>query len=191
MRLALAAFAAVALLCSAAHAQNQVGVQATISSSTCLGTGKMSAQESGCLVLDLPLASSVGIQIGTGWQGNMCFEGTLDNVTWYSLNAFPQPGGLPTNCTTTPGIWDVDPRGAWRVRVRASALDSGNVPVAMQSQIEAPPATVISVSGVSPTGMAIPFAASQRGEQYVTSTAPPLNPLLPRCNPVRTTQCQP
>lgn len=184
-------FLALVLLSSAAFAQNQVSVSASISTTTCLGTGKMTAQETGCIVIDIPIASSVNVQIGLGWQGGLAFEGTQDSVTWYPVNAFPQPGGLPMLTTNTPGMWEVDPRGSTRIRVRALALDSGTPVISMTTQIGVPPPTIIGMAGVGPNGQQIPFAAVPGGAQVVFPIAPPLNPFLPRCNAVRTTQCQP
>jgi hypothetical protein len=51
------------------------------------------------------------------------------------------------------------------------------------------------VRGLAPNGQALPVAIDSSGAQYVrpvTAVNPyPLNPFLPRCNPVRRTGCQP
>jgi hypothetical protein len=185
MRLAL-----LLLLLPAVALAQPVQQQSTITTTTCLGTGTLQSQETGCIVAFLPQTTgSIGVEIGTGWLGTLLAEGMTTQGNWFPLLTYAS--GMPVSAMRTPGLYVIDPGGAVKVRVRAGALDSGSAIVTLIGFNSPVGRAGAIVSGIDPAGGPRPFAATMQGVQVVLPVATPLNPFLPRCNAVRTTQCQP
>lgn len=99
----------------------------TASSADCTTAGS-------CATLTLATNSAVvGVQITGTWSATLQFEGTMDNATWFSVNAFDPTAYTMTTSAAANGDWQIGVAGMSKVRVRASAFVSGPIVVNLRS----------------------------------------------------------
>lgn len=113
-----------------------LSARAAITTTTCTPT-----VQTGCVVVPLhqySQARSVAVQVSGTWSGQLEFEGSNDNSTYYRLKAYPVPNGAFVSSTVNNGAWTVDGAGLSWMRVRASSFTSGSAVVSAQPSITAP-----------------------------------------------------
>lgn len=103
-----------------------MGRAATISSTTCPGTG--------CVVTYLGnlSATAVSVQVTGTWVGTLAFEGSNDGSNYVPLRGYPVAGGSYASDTSGNGAWTLPAGGLLYVRVRASVWTSGTATVMPQ-----------------------------------------------------------
>lgn len=94
---------------------------ATISSSTCPGTG--------CSVSFVTDTTALAIQVTGAWSGSIAVELSNDNVVFVPARAYPVGGGPSTAAFTTNGGWMMPTGGMAYFRVRATSWVSGTATV--------------------------------------------------------------
>lgn len=71
----------------------------------------------------------VAVQISGTWVGTLQFEGTIDGVTWYPVNAVRAGSSNVPQTTTVNGLHRMTPAGLAQVRVTATAWTSGTATI--------------------------------------------------------------
>lgn len=120
----LLALSVVALLAAVPTAQSQLTSKA-LSTTTCPGAG--------CVVLGTSGVGGLGVQVTGTFSGTLTFEGSIDGVTFSTLNLTPVNSTTATTTTTTTGVWSGGVGGLATVRVRFSAYSSGTAVVTLQN----------------------------------------------------------
>lgn len=70
---------------------------------------------------------TVGFQITGTWSGTITFEGTVNNSTWVSINAYSRATGTGATTTTANGVFVTSSAGIRYVRARVSSYTSGSI----------------------------------------------------------------
>jgi len=125
-----------------------------------------------CLYFNVPTKTDVVLaRISGTFQGKLEFEGSTDGVNFSAANALPLLMPTPVTSATTTGAWQILATGMSRVRVRASAVSSGNANVSLQpAAANSSPAPAAQSS--SPTAQkAAPSSASSPGVISCTGTS--------------------
>jgi hypothetical protein len=97
-----------------------------LSSTTCPG--------SGCVQLGTPGRGGGAVQLTGTWSGTAQFEATVDGSLWFSMPVSTVAvSPVVVTSATANGRWTFAPAGYAQVRVRFSALASGNPIVAVRA----------------------------------------------------------
>jgi hypothetical protein len=76
--------------------------------------------------------ATLGINVsGTTGTLTLSFEATIDNMTWFSINATPISGGVVVSSTSANGQWIASTAGYYAVRTRISSFSSGSMTVSV------------------------------------------------------------
>jgi len=92
--------------------------------------------------------STCYVQITGTWAGTIVFEGSVDGVNFFSVNALPPTTSTPVTSTTANGQWVVDIAGLNVFRARHSVHTSGTAAVTLDGS-----------TGVSLIGLDTPLPA--------------------------------
>ena len=79
--------------------------------------------------------SGVGAQISGTWVGTLQFEGTIDDVTWYPINAVRAGSSNVPQTTTVNGLHRLTGAGLTKIRVTATAWTSGTATVTFRASL--------------------------------------------------------
>jgi len=71
-------------------------------------------------------ASEIGVQVTISGVATVAFEGSIDGVTFFALEAVPSGGGASVTTATASGLFRVLAPFS-KVRARVSAFTSGSV----------------------------------------------------------------
>ena len=76
--------------------------------------------------------ATLGINVGsTSGTLTLSFEATIDNSTWFSINATPVAGGATITSTSANGQWVASTSGFYAIRTRVSVFTSGSMTVSI------------------------------------------------------------
>ena len=117
---------------------------ATISSSTCPG--------SGCNVSYVSGTAHLSIQVTGTWSGSIVFEGSHDNNTYVPLRAYPAAGGPYVAGLNSNGAWLVPTSGLLYFRSRATAWTAGVATLTSYSSTAGAPADSVQATVQTPDG---------------------------------------
>jgi hypothetical protein len=112
---------------------------ATISSSTCPGTG--------CSLSYVPDTPAVSLNATGTWLGTVAVELSADAVTFRTARAYPVGGGTYTDALTANGSWLVPTEGLVYLRLRATSWTSGTATVTLRHSSALPAVDVVRVVG--------------------------------------------
>lgn len=116
---------AVFLNASIPPGTNSLGA-VTVADSTATGTIAAAAAS---VALALDGDGGVAVQISGTWVGTLQFEGTIDGVTWYPINAVRVGSSNIPQIATINGLHRLTPAGLAQVRVTATAWTSGTATI--------------------------------------------------------------
>lgn len=100
-------------------------VSASLTSTTCPG--------SGCASLNTSSYATLAIQLSGTWTGTANFEATVNGTDYQSLSCTPSSGSTAVTTATDNDLWFCTVTGARNVRVRLSGSPTGTLRVAAQS----------------------------------------------------------
>ena len=89
------------------------------------------------------------VQVNSIGSQTLIFEGTVDNVNWFTLSAVTVSTGVIVTTTTTTGQWAVDIASLVGFRVRCSVYSSGSAAVFVNASLQA---STVSLDTPLPTG---------------------------------------
>jgi len=117
--------------------------------------------------------STCYVQITGTWAGTIVFEGSVDGVNFFSVNAVPPTTSTPVTSTTANGQWVVDIGGLNVFRARHSVHTSGTAAVTLDGS-----------TGVSLIGLDTPLPAGTNAIGTVTAVGSAASGATVSGNPV-------
>ncbi len=124
------------------------------------GSGSLGALNA-AVTLTLRGQGTVTVQVvSVSATQTLAFEGTVDNVNWFALNAVVIGSGAIVTTTTAAGQWTVDVSSLVGFRVRCSAYTSGTASVFVNAALQS---SVIGLDTPLPTGTNVIGAITQSG----------------------------
>lgn len=96
---------------------------------TSLGTLSAASQT---VTLSIFSKSAATIQISGTWVGTITFEGSIDGVTFNSINAVAASTSQPQSTTTVNGLYRLTPAGLLQIRAIMTAFTSGSASISMR-----------------------------------------------------------
>ncbi len=106
------------------QAQTPITNTAALTSATCPG--------SGCLTVATTGWGSLSIQVNGTFTGTLTFQGSIDGVTYNSIQALPSTSTTYVTTTTGTGLWTAPVGGFAFVRVNMTSYTSGTATVFVQ-----------------------------------------------------------
>lgn len=105
-------------------------------------------------LLDVRELDTLGIQVTGAMTATLQFEGTIDGINWFALNAVPKDSSTPVTSATAAGVWFANVGALLAARVRCSAYTSGSPTIGMRATEggHPAPAGTSGSSGSSGTG---------------------------------------
>lgn len=142
----------------------------------------------------LPLNGSAGaaVQISGTWAGTVTFEGTLDNATWFPINAVSASTSQPQTTTTVNGLYRLTPGGLASIRSNMSAFTSGTATIGMRASAGAGGTFANQIlptkntDGISSQAIKPASTAAVAGDQAAVVALHPSSPLPTGTNKVGT-----
>ena len=122
------AFLLVALLLSghaAAQPAPPATVAASLTSTTCPGTG--------CADLNVSGYASVAVQLAGTWTATVTFRGSVDGTNYQAINCTPTNSSSATTSATANGVWFCSVTGLKFARAVVTAYTSGTVSATLQA----------------------------------------------------------
>ncbi len=101
---------------------SQMPVAPSINDLTGLTAGSLNADL--IAAVDVSVFREVTLQVGGAFVGTLTFQGSLDNVTFYSVVGVPIAGGALTSTVSAAGLWII-PVSYKYLRIRMTAYTSG------------------------------------------------------------------
>lgn len=107
-------------------------VSADLTTTTCPGTA--------CVSIGIAGLRTVAIQVTGTWTGTITFEGSIDGVTFSTVNMLPITGTQTAVTTTTAnGIWSSSSVGGLVIfRARMSSFSAGPATVTLSAAVGSP-----------------------------------------------------
>ena len=75
------------------------------------------------------------VQISGTFTGTISFVATIDNTSFFPVNAYPVGGGAPVTATTVIGQWRINTSGYSKVRVVGTAGGTGTSILTLESSV--------------------------------------------------------